>query len=256
VDEDEEEPTENDLLLEEGGDPNDIFENDDGPERDFSWETPPEGLTEWLLARPPQAQWRVIARAYGTFHVEHLGKAGWIHGPAESPVVRRRLAVLTQAVLRQRQYILTGDIDTLVVLSADELWSPSPDGGTPELVDEYQNGLADVAGDIRGQYFYDCMGHLHAIRFLLQDDVCGFALARVYHALAMITDEERRSRTSMLSDSQVAEELNRRLGGNVFDAPRVARWRAKKREARERDWSVKRLHLPKRQEREESNGIV
>jgi len=256
VDDYEEEPIEQDTLLEEGGDPSDVYHADDGPECDFSWQTPPENLADWLLASPPRARWRVIAGADGSLAVEYLGTGGWVRDPSQPAVVCRRHAVLTEAVRHQRTYLETGDVDTLRVLTPSELWTAvSGDDGPPEVPEEYQRKLVDVASDIRGQFFYNPSGVLHAVRFLFQDDVHGVALARVYQALAMITAEELRSRVCM-KDAEVAEELNRRLRTEAFDAKRVARWREMKRQARERGSSTKRLYFPRRKKRIEGYGIV
>jgi len=228
-------------IVEEQKDSNDVYRDGSGAEFDVSHQAKPHIVARCLLPVRPQGQWRVLLKD-NDIAVESSG-AGV--KSTHTPLSDRRKEVLTIAAHWQLEYLKTGNIDALVVLDTSELLARIiATGNNPEVVTGYKQRQFDIASDIKGQFFYAPWGALHAFRFLLQDDICGIAMARVWHAMHAIVADERKD-LRFLTDSEVAEKLNEHFKVSEFNAPRVARWREIDDES-----STKRFYFPNRDNRE------
>ena len=241
-------PTVTDIAAEENRDPNDLaFRDDSAPESDFSWQAQEQDIRPFIMPTPPRAQWRVVLDEQGRVSVRRIGDDERI---TEASI--RREVVLKYAAKVQLHYLKTEEIDNLTPLSAKSLEEIIRDScKIPEVVTAYKGRKSRVTSDFRGQYFYSPRGTLHAVRFLVQEDVCGVALSRLYHALAEITGKEQREfgHHSLLTDEEIAAELCLRFNTDGFTAKQVARWRDI-----ENNWSSMRIYLPNRDGRRRVYG--
>ena len=248
VEEADEAPAVTDIVEEENRGTNDLaFRDDSAPESDFSWQERAQDIRHFIMPTPPRAQWRVILDEQGRVSVRRIG------GDERVTVASiRREVVLKFAAEFQLPYLKTEDIDELLPFSAQDLEEKiKAECKTPDVVTAYKGRKSRVTSDLRDQYFYSPRGILHAVRFLVQEDICGVALSCVYHALAEITDKEKREygHQSLLTDEEIAAELCRRFKKDKFTARQVARWREK-----ENDWSSMRIYLPNRDGRSKVYG--
>ena len=228
---------------EEKWEANDHFRGDSEEEYDVSRSVDPQAVVSCLLSSIPHAQWRVTLKD-GDVSVEPIKSD---RRSRDTNLASRRKAVLTLAARAQHNYLKNAEIDNLKILKTkDILKRIIAEWAEPEVVLAYKDRKVDISSDIGGQFFYDPRGGLHAVRFLFQDDVCGFALARVYQALNDIVNTECINKI-FLTDEEVSERLNKLFESTKFTGKKVARWRETKHE-----WSVKRLFLPKREDREQA----
>lgn len=236
-----------DSPVEESRDPNDaIFRDDTVLEPDFSWQATERNIQEFFLPIQPRAQWNVSISPAGLLSVRH------VNGQTTTSASKRRMAILKAAADVQRSYLITQDIEQLEVLSPADLGDmfiaskPASEILTDDAAERF-----GVTYDIKGQYFYSPSGVLHAVRFLLQEGVCGIARSRVYHALSEICKIEKQEQGNLplMTDERIAAELNRRFDVDTFSAKVVSRWRVKK-----CAWSSKLIYFPSRDEREKVYG--
>ena len=242
-----------DLLAEQDADPlddnesdeehqesNDISRDDSEAEVDVLRHGPAQVVARCLLPVRLRAHWRVVVTA-GEVGVEPVAADP---RTLDSEAHARRRAVLTLAARHQIKYLSTGNVEFLQVLSTNDLLSRiSAEWPDRSVATVYETRQLDIASDVQSQFFYAPWGSLHAIRFLLQADVCGIAVARVWHALHNLVADEQ-SALHFLTDREVAAHLNERFGTDAFEAKTVARWREVDDEA-----SRKRLYFPNREER-------
>lgn len=228
----------------EGGpDYSDVFREDASPEYDLQSPDQRLNIRDFILPSLPRAQWRVSLTGSVQIEVHTVGQN------PDNAANRRRRKVLSIAARHQRRYLETTALADLKVLATRDVTEQIKHTCTDDEVREaYSRRDADVAGDIAGQYFYAPSGRLHAVSFLLQGDVCGVAISRVYDALSEMTLEERRT-GQVLLDKDVASMLSSRFAGSTFTARIVARWRES-----EEDWSSMRLFFPNKESRAKLYG--
>ena len=221
---------------EESRDPNDLsFRDDSELVPDFSWLRRSPDISRHILPVLPKAQWRLCLKGTA-ISVHRVGRG------ATSKATQRREVILKVAGKIQRKYLETGDIDNLQVLEPKTLKEYIlSDSSAQDVVATYKDDKSSVTADAKHQYFYALSGAVHAVRFLMQDNICEVAISRVYHALAVIMKNERRDygKNTLLTDEKIAEKLNDLLGVGGFSATLVRRWRE-----RETNWSFMRIYLP------------
>jgi hypothetical protein len=241
-------PAVTDITTEEERGPNDLsFRDNSEPESDFSWQERVQDIRHFIMPTPPRAQWRVMLDDFGNITVCRVGGDEKI-----TEASTRREVILKFAAEFQKSYLENEEIDKLIPFSAQDLEQKIIEKcQIPDVIKAYKGRKSRVTSDLRDQYFYAPRGTLHALRFLVQEDVCGVALSCVYHALAEITDKEKREygHQSLLKDEEIAAELCRRFKKEMFTAKQVARWREK-----ENEWSSMRIYLPNRDGRSKVYG--
>ena len=233
-------PQETTEITEDNRESSDCYRDDSEKEFDIPYLGSSRVVARCLLPVRPQAQWRVRLHDTG-ITVEPIGAANKPLTPDQT----RRKAVLTIATGCQSKFLETGKTDDLQVLEPSTLLHKIlTTCDDQDVVAAYKGRKLDIASDIKGQFFYDPRGALHAVRFLMQDDICGVAIARVWHALHDLVEIERREKNFRL-DREVAKYLNDIFMSSDFYADQVSGWREMK-----SDSSTKRLYWPNCKDRE------
>jgi len=228
-------------IAEEDADPNHFFRGDSQRPIDFTWQSSSPRIEDYLLVRRPKVRWRVELTQEDSIRVVGLCASHRSVTPSDPSPFDYRREILTVAALEQLPYLRSGRIEDLKVLSTGGLVEAGLAHGNDQTIwQNLEQRRTSLGNWLARQFFYDPRGRLHAMSFLLQEDIGGLPYTRVYMALSQLLAEER-AEGVFAPDKDLVCKLKDRLPGLQMTVKDMRR-------LRERFW------FPKKSERRRLYG--